>query len=128
MGLFEHQLHNQFKFNESPTKGASSAIKLLSNMDNVQNSNEKIKNNLNTISKITDEIQKLKKSTFDLEDIYKLNHKISDTFKIIKELDKNLGCVSIKLVKLEEDLPHCPLNKTINISINNGTISINENK
>ena len=32
----------------------------------------------------------------------------------------------MKLVKLEESLGNCPLNKSIDISINNGTICINE--
>ena len=79
MGLFEYQLHNQFKFIKTPTEEASATFKFLSSMDAVQNLNEQIKTSINKISNTTDEIQKLKKSTFDLEYIYKLQHKISGT-------------------------------------------------
>ena len=126
MGLFEYQLHNQFKFIKAPTEGASATFKFLSSMDSVQNLNEQIKTSINKISNTTDEIQKLKKSTFDLEYIYKLQHKISDASEILNELDKKFKYIRMKLIKLEESLGNCPLNKSIDISINNGTICINE--
>ena len=128
MGLSENQLHNQFKFNQNPSEGAFASLKFISTMMVVSNLNKQIKMRLNQTFNLSEEIQKLENSKFDLEYIYKLQHKIAGASEILNELDKKFKYILTKLEKVDEDLCNCPLNKSIDISINNGTICINENK
>ena len=74
------------------------------------------------------EIQKLKNSTFDLEYIDKLKNKLKERFQILNELNTKFRYVDTNLIKLEKELGYVPLNKSIDISINDGTIWINENQ
>ena len=55
MGLFENQLHNQFKFNQNPSEGAFAVFKLLSTMKVVSNLNEQIKTSLDQIANLSEE-------------------------------------------------------------------------
>ena len=127
MGLFENQLHNQFKFNQNPSEGAFAVLKFLSTMKVVSNLNEQIKTSLDQIANLSEEIQKLKNSTFDLESIDKLKNKLKERFQIFNELNTKFRYVDTNLIKLEKELGYVPLNKYIDISINDGNIWINEN-
>ena len=127
MGLFENQLHNQFKFNQNPSKEGIDVLNFLSTMNVLSNLNKQIKTSLNQITILSDEIQKLEKSTFDLESIYKLSKKLKERFQIFNELNTKFRYIETNLIKLEEELGYIPLNKSIDISINDGSIWINEN-
>ena len=127
MGLFENQLHNQFKFNQNPSEGAFAVLKFLSTMKVVSNLNEQIKTSLDQIANLSEEIQKLENSTFDLESIDKLENKLKERFQIFNELNTKFRYVDTNLIKLEKELGYVPLKKSIDISINDGTIWINEN-
>ena len=127
MGFFENQLHNQFKLNQNTSEGASAVLKFLSTMKTLENLNEQIKKSLNLIFNLSEEIQKLENSKFNLESIFKLQNKLKERFQILNELNTKFKYVDSNLIKLEEELGYVPLNKSIDISINNGSIWINEN-
>ena len=82
---------------------------------------------LKLLANLSEEIQKLENSTFDLESIYKLNHKLNERFQIFDELNTKFRYIVTNLVELEEELCYVPLNNSIDISINDGSIWINEN-
>ena len=128
MGFFENQLHNQFKFNQNPSQSASYVFKFLSTIKVISNFNEQIKTSLDQIANLSEEIQKLENSTFDLESIDKLKNRFKKRFQILNELNTKFKYVDTNLIKLEKELGYVPFNKSIDISINDGTIWINENR
>ena len=128
MGLFENQLHNQFKFNQIPSEEASSILKFLSTMKMISNLNKQIETSLKLITNLSEEIKKFENSTFDLESIYKLKNKLKARFQILNELNTKYRYVHINLIKLETELGYISFNKSIDISIIDGTIYINENQ
>ena len=127
MGLFENQLHNQFNYNINPSEEAFAVLKFISTMKVVTNLNEQIKSSLDQLTNLSEEIHKLENSTFDLESIDMLKTELKERYQIFNELNTKFRYVETNLINLEKELCYVPLNKSIDISINDGTILINEN-